>query len=339
MLSHEACLRKLRELMRLRPALRAEQAALRKHGIYRGIGFATVIELTNPSAAFYGVGGARIASQDGATVRLEPTGDGDGDGRRGRAGPGRPRASTARSRRMRWASTSPRCASSPATPTSRPTAAAPGPRAAPASAARRCCRPALALRANILKLAAGRSSSASATTLAVRRDCDRRPRTRANSLLPLAGTRPHRLLPLRHPARRLHARADGDAALCAARLPVHLHQRRAGLLRRGRRRNRLRHDCSSTGRWRTAAACSTRCWWTSRCAARSCRASAARCYEECLYDERGLMLNGSMADYLVPMAARDAGHRGGARADARPRVRSSAPRAPAKRAPPARRRP
>ena len=28
----------------------------------------------NPSAAFYGVGGARIASQDGATVRLEPSG-------------------------------------------------------------------------------------------------------------------------------------------------------------------------------------------------------------------------------------------------------------------------
>ena len=55
--------------------LRAEQAALRAQGIYRGIGFATLIELTNPSAAFYGVGGARIASQDGATVRLDPEGD------------------------------------------------------------------------------------------------------------------------------------------------------------------------------------------------------------------------------------------------------------------------
>ena len=32
-----------------------------------------MIELTNPSAAFYGVGGARIASQDGATLRLEPS--------------------------------------------------------------------------------------------------------------------------------------------------------------------------------------------------------------------------------------------------------------------------
>ncbi|WP_066268854.1 xanthine dehydrogenase family protein molybdopterin-binding subunit [Hydrogenophaga palleronii] len=73
-LSHEASLKKLRELMHY-DALRAEQSALRKQGIHRGIGFATVIELTNPSAAFYGVGGARIASQDGATVRLDPEGD------------------------------------------------------------------------------------------------------------------------------------------------------------------------------------------------------------------------------------------------------------------------
>ncbi|WP_205710743.1 xanthine dehydrogenase family protein molybdopterin-binding subunit [Hydrogenophaga crocea] len=73
-LSHEASLKKLRELMNY-DALRAEQAALRQQGIHRGIGFATVIELTNPSAAFYGVGGARIASQDGATVRLDPEGD------------------------------------------------------------------------------------------------------------------------------------------------------------------------------------------------------------------------------------------------------------------------
>jgi carbon-monoxide dehydrogenase large subunit len=72
-LSHQACLDKLEELMDY-PALRAEQQALRQKGIYRGIGLATLIELTNPSAAFYGVGGARIASQDGATARLDPSG-------------------------------------------------------------------------------------------------------------------------------------------------------------------------------------------------------------------------------------------------------------------------
>src|SRR5687768_4639884 len=54
--------------------LRKEQAELRKKGIYRGIGLAAMIEVTNPSPAFYGVGGARISAQDGATLRLEPTG-------------------------------------------------------------------------------------------------------------------------------------------------------------------------------------------------------------------------------------------------------------------------
>src|SRR5213075_911023 len=54
--------------------LRAEQERLRARGIHRGIGFASFIEVTNPSAAFYGVGGARISAQDGATVRLDATG-------------------------------------------------------------------------------------------------------------------------------------------------------------------------------------------------------------------------------------------------------------------------
>ena len=72
-LSHQQCLDKLEKLMDY-PALRHEQATLREQGIYRGIGLAVLIELTNPGAAFYGVGGARIAAQDGATVRLEPSG-------------------------------------------------------------------------------------------------------------------------------------------------------------------------------------------------------------------------------------------------------------------------
>ena len=72
-LSHEACLRRIEQLMDY-DALRAEQATLRERGIHRGIGFATLIELTNPGAAFYGIGGARIAAQDGATMRLEPSG-------------------------------------------------------------------------------------------------------------------------------------------------------------------------------------------------------------------------------------------------------------------------
>ena len=72
-LSHQQCLAKLETMMDY-PALRSEQAELRKRGIYRGIGFAVLIELTNPSAAFYGIGGARISAQEGATVRLDATG-------------------------------------------------------------------------------------------------------------------------------------------------------------------------------------------------------------------------------------------------------------------------
>src|SRR5579862_7323503 len=72
-LSHHASLDKLLTMMDY-TKLRAEQARLRGTGVHRGIGFASFIEVTNPSAAFYGVGGARISSQDGATVRLDASG-------------------------------------------------------------------------------------------------------------------------------------------------------------------------------------------------------------------------------------------------------------------------
>jgi len=72
-LSHHKTLDRLLELMDYK-GLRAEQKALRKKGVHRGIGLAAMIEVTNPSPAFYGVGGARISAQDGATIRLEPTG-------------------------------------------------------------------------------------------------------------------------------------------------------------------------------------------------------------------------------------------------------------------------
>jgi carbon-monoxide dehydrogenase large subunit len=72
-LSHHQTLDKLLKLMPYEK-LRTEQAELRKKKIHRGIGLAAMIEVTNPSPAFYGVGGARISAQDGATLRLEPTG-------------------------------------------------------------------------------------------------------------------------------------------------------------------------------------------------------------------------------------------------------------------------
>jgi carbon-monoxide dehydrogenase large subunit len=72
-LSHHQCLDLLLKKMNYRE-LREEQNQLRKKNIFRGIGLAAMIEVTNPSPAFYGVGGARISAQDGATLRLEPTG-------------------------------------------------------------------------------------------------------------------------------------------------------------------------------------------------------------------------------------------------------------------------
>jgi aerobic carbon-monoxide dehydrogenase large subunit len=72
-LSHHASLDKLLDMMNYE-GLRAEQAVLRQKNIYRGIGLASFIEVTNPSAAFYGIGGAKISSQDGVAVRLDAQG-------------------------------------------------------------------------------------------------------------------------------------------------------------------------------------------------------------------------------------------------------------------------
>jgi len=72
-LSHHESLAHLDAMMNY-AGLRAEQKKLREKGVYRGLGFASFIEVTNPSAAFYGVGGARITSQDGATIKLDAQG-------------------------------------------------------------------------------------------------------------------------------------------------------------------------------------------------------------------------------------------------------------------------
>lgn len=73
-LSLETCLEKLHGLMNY-PALRAEQARLRDRGIHRGIGIATYVEITNPTPAFYGVGGAHISAQDGCVLSVTPSGE------------------------------------------------------------------------------------------------------------------------------------------------------------------------------------------------------------------------------------------------------------------------
>jgi carbon-monoxide dehydrogenase large subunit len=72
-LSHEESLEKLLEISG-HAALGRERDALRARGVYRGLGLCVFIDLTVPGPQTYGTGGARISSQDGATIRLEPTG-------------------------------------------------------------------------------------------------------------------------------------------------------------------------------------------------------------------------------------------------------------------------
>jgi aerobic carbon-monoxide dehydrogenase large subunit len=71
--SFHECLEKLVKLMDY-DGLRKEQAELRKRGRYRGIGIATFCEQTAYGPPYYGPSGAPISTQDGCTLRLDPSG-------------------------------------------------------------------------------------------------------------------------------------------------------------------------------------------------------------------------------------------------------------------------
>src|SRR5262249_56131872 len=68
-LSHHECLAHLDAMMNY-AGLRAEQARLRERGIHRGIGFASFIEVTNPSAAFYDFRATPTPSPHTSPLRL-----------------------------------------------------------------------------------------------------------------------------------------------------------------------------------------------------------------------------------------------------------------------------
>ncbi|MGE0849394.1 MAG: xanthine dehydrogenase family protein molybdopterin-binding subunit [Hyphomicrobiaceae bacterium] len=73
-LSHQRCIDVLVERMRY-DALRREQAELRRKGVHRGIGIACFIKSCAPGPhGYYGIGGAPISLQDACTIRLEPNG-------------------------------------------------------------------------------------------------------------------------------------------------------------------------------------------------------------------------------------------------------------------------
>ena len=72
-LSHEACLDRLLALMDYE-GLRKRQQLEREKGRYLGIGFSAFVEQNAPGPAFYGAAGVKISAQEGCTVRLEPSG-------------------------------------------------------------------------------------------------------------------------------------------------------------------------------------------------------------------------------------------------------------------------
>ncbi len=271
-LSHEASLDKLLDMIDY-PALRAEQERLRAKGIHRGIGFASFIELTNPSPFMYGIGGARISAQDGCTVRIDPDGSvvaATGVTEQGQGTEAIIRQIVAEGVGVPIDQVRVITGDTLTTPYGGGTWACRGAGIGGEAA----LQAGIAVKEAALKVAGAMlQASPDALDLVNGEIVEQAHRPVAHAA---RRALPHRLLPRRHAAARPAARADADAALHHQGIPVRLHQRRAGLLARGRRRHRHGASCSSTGAWRTAAASSTRCWSTSRCAAASCRASAAR---------------------------------------------------------------
>ena len=72
-LSHQASMNKLLDMMKIDDIENQKKNDLDK-GVLSGYGVISMCEVTNPSPLFYGVGGAHISSQDGASIRLEGSG-------------------------------------------------------------------------------------------------------------------------------------------------------------------------------------------------------------------------------------------------------------------------
>jgi aerobic carbon-monoxide dehydrogenase large subunit len=297
-LSQEQCLRRIEEMMDYRGLL-AEQAQLRERGIYRGIGFATVIELTNPSAAFYGVGGARIASQDGATMRLDPSGAvvvlvGVGEQGQGAEGIFRQIAADAVGvdlERVRVVT-----GDTEVTPYGGGTWASRG----AGIAGEAVLLAGQALRANILKLAAVMLKR-DAATLAVRR----------GEIVDAATE--EKLLPFAELGRVAYYRSDTLPRDCTPELMVTRHYAQRDypfIFTNGVQASYVEVD-TDTGFVRLL-----KHWCVEDCGrvinpqlvdeqmrGAIVQGLGGALLEECLYDDEGLMLNASLADYLVPMSA------------------------------------
>ena len=272
-LSHEASLAKLLDMIDY-PACAPSRSGCARKGIHRGIGFASFIELTNPSPFMYGIGGARISAQDGCTVRIDP--DGSVVAATGVTEQGQ--GTEAIIRQI--------VAEGVGVPIDQVRVITGDTLTTPYGGGTWACRGAgiggeAALQAGIaVKEAAleGRRRHAAGVTRHARsrqrRDRRaRRPASRAcrsPSLSRIVYFRgdtlppdlPRELMQTRHFITKEYPFAfTNGVQACWLEVDVD-----TGMVQAAR----------STGAWRTAAASSTRCWSTSRCAAASCRASAAR---------------------------------------------------------------
>ena len=99
-----------------------------------------MVEVTNPSPMFYGVGGAPIASQDGATIRLDAGGAIQISSSVTEQGQGTNTILAQIAADVFGVDMARVRVTTGDTEVRRRTAAAPGPRAGPGSVARRCCK-------------------------------------------------------------------------------------------------------------------------------------------------------------------------------------------------------
>ena len=184
------------------------------------------IEVTNPSAAFYGVGGAKISAQDGVTMKL------DAQGaivcQTGVTEQGQGAEAVHRADRVATAFGVPIERVRVITGDTDNTPYGGGTWASRAAGigGEAAWQAGKALRDNVLAVA-GSILQAKPETLDIRNGIVVDSGTGTERLAPRrAGA--HRLFPARHAAARLPGRTDGDAPLRAARLAVRLHQRHPG---------------------------------------------------------------------------------------------------------------
>ncbi len=313
------------------PALRAEQERLRGEGIYRGIGFASFIELTNPSPFMYGIGGARISAQDGCSVRIDPDGSvvaATGVTEQGQGTEAIIRQIVAEGVGVPIAQVRVITGDTATTPYGGGTWACRGAGIGGEAA----LQAGMAVKEAALKVAGAMLQAApDALDLVDGQIVDR---TSGQVAHAARRALPHRLLPRRHAAARPAARAHADAPLHHQGVSVRLHQRRAGLLARGRRRHR--HRAAPQALVRGGLRPRHQPDAGRRAGARRHRAGPRRRALRALH----LLARGPAAGRLhgrLPGAdgGRDARHRGRPRRDAHARIACWAPRARARPAPPA----